>query len=65
MWRFLATSHAPITANDNLDNKPYFCSVLLANLEDIIRSGDDRLIILGIFDPFDPLYPSQDGILLG
>ena len=41
MWGFLATSYAPITANENLENKPYFCLGLLANLADILRPFDD------------------------
>ena len=61
MWGILATSHAPINANGNLANKPYFCLGLLANLEDLLRPVDDRLIILGIFDPFST---SQDSIPL-
>ena len=54
-WGFLATSHAPITTNENLQNKPYFCLVLLANLADLLIPVDARSIILGIFDPFSPL----------
>ena len=54
IWGFLATSHASITANENLENKPYFSSNLLANLADILRLVDARPIILGIFDPFYP-----------
>ena len=54
MWGLLATLHAPITANENLSNKPYFCLGLLANLEDLLRPVDARSIILGIFDPFSP-----------
>ena len=61
MWGFLATSHAPINANENLENKPYFCLNLLANLVDLLRLVDARPIILGIFIPF---IPSQDGIPL-
>ena len=62
MWGFLATSHAPITANDNLENKPYFCLGLLANLAYLLIPVDATLIILGIFYP---LSPSQYGIPLG
>ena len=29
MWGFLAISHNPTPANDNLSNKPYFCLGLL------------------------------------
>ena len=61
MWGFLATSHAPITDNDNLSNKPYFCLGLLDNLADILIPFDARYIILGIFDPFST---SRYGILL-
>ena len=59
MLVFLATQQAPITDNDNLENKPYLCFGLLANLEDILRPVGARLIIFGIFGPF---YRSQDGI---
>ena len=62
MWGFLTTSHAPITANENLVNKPYFCLGLLANLTDLLRPVDSRLIILDIFDA---VSPSLDSILLG
>ena len=62
MCGFLYTSHAPITVNKNLSNKPYFCLSLLANLEDLLRPVDSRSIILGIFDPFST---SRYGILLG
>ena len=62
MWGVLNTSHDPITANENLSNKPYFCLGLLANLADILIPVDSRSIILVIFDPF---YPSRDGIPLG
>ena len=62
MWGSLATSHAPITANDNLENKKYFCQGLLSNFADLLRPVDSISIILGIFDPF---YPSQYGIPLG
>ena len=55
MWRFLATSHDPITANDNLENIPYICLVLLANLADLLRPVDAGSIILDIFDPLSPL----------
>ena len=62
MWGFLATSHAPITANESLENIPYSCLGLLANPEDLLIPVDYRPIILGIFDPFSP---SRDGIPLG
>ena len=62
MWGFKATPNAPTTANKNLTNKPYFCLSLLANLADILRPVDVRLIILDIFDT---LFPPQDGIQLG
>ena len=52
MWGFLATSYDSITSDDNSANKPYFCLSLLANLADILRPVDARLIVLGIFDPF-------------
>ena len=55
MWGLLATSHSPITANDNLSNKPHFCLGLLFNLADILGPVDARSIILGTFDLF---YPS-------
>ena len=61
IWAFLATSHAPITDNKNLTNKPYICLSLLANLADIMRLVDARTIILDIFDPF---YLLRDGIPL-
>ena len=54
----LATSHAPITDNENLSNKPYLCVGLLSNLVDIPRAVDTRSIILEIFDLFST---SQDG----
>ena len=62
MWGFLATSHYPITDNENLANKPFVCLGLLANLTDLLRPVDDISIILGIFDTFPS---SQDGIPLG
>ena len=54
MWGFLATSHAPITTNDSLANKPYFCLGLLANLEYLLRLVDARSIILGNLYTFFP-----------
>ena len=54
MWGFLATSHAPITANENLANKPYFWA-LSANLEDLLRTVVTGSIILDIFDTFHKL----------
>ena len=62
MWGFLATSHAPITDNENSENKPYFCLGLLSNLADILRPVDAILIVLGLVYPFSP---SRDGISLG
>ena len=64
MWGFLATSHAPITANGNLSNKPYLWLVLLVNLTDLLRPVDSISIVLGFF-PLSPLYPFQNGIPLG
>ena len=61
MWGFLATSHDPITDNENLENIPYICLVLLANLVDLLIPVDAGSIILGIFDP---LSPSRYGIPL-
>ena len=52
MWGLLATSHDPITANDNLANIPYFCLGLLANVTDLLITVDARPVILGIFIPF-------------
>ena len=60
MWGLLTTPHAPITDNDNLENKPYFCLGLLYNLTDLIIPFYSRWIILGIFYPFSPLSPSRD-----
>ena len=62
MLGFLATSHAPITGNCNLSNKPYIFLGLLENLSDLLIPVYYRSIILGIFDTF---YPSQYGIPLG
>ena len=59
---FLDTSHAPITANYNLANKPYFCLGLSANLADLLRPVDAISTILENFDPFYPLSPSRYGI---
>ena len=56
MWWLLATSHAPITANENLANKQCFCLGLVANTEDLLRPVYARVIILGIFDPFCPSW---------
>ena len=61
MWGLLATSHAPISDNDNSANKPYFCLVLLSNLANLLRTVDSRSIILDIFNTFSP---SRDGIPL-
>ena len=61
VWGFLATSRAPITSKNNLENKQYFCLSLLANLADLLKSVDARSLILGIFDSF---YPSRDAIPL-
>ena len=54
MWVFLDTSHAPITANDNLANKQIYCLCLLDNLSDLLIQVDAILTILGIFDPLSP-----------
>ena len=54
MWGFLAASLAPITANENLSNKPYFCLGLLSILAYILRPFDSRSVILGIFIIFVP-----------
>ena len=61
MWKFLATPHAPISTNENLSVKPYFCLGLLANLEDTLIPVHYRSIILDIFDNFSSLYISQYG----
>ena len=65
MWWLLATSHAPITANNNLANKSYFWVCLLVNQADLLRPVDNISIILDIFDPLSPLYSLQDGIPFG
>ena len=62
MGSLLSTAYAPITANENLENKPYLCLVLLAKLADLLVPVDARSILLGIFDPF---YFSRDCIPLG
>ena len=54
MWVFLSTSHATITAKENLANKSYFYLGLLSNLVDLLRQCDARSIILDIFDPSPP-----------
>ena len=54
MWGLLATSYAPITANDNLENKPHLFWGLLANLSALLIPVDSRSIILGVFDSFSP-----------
>ena len=61
MWGLLATLHYQITANENLADKPYSCLVLLAKLEDLLRSVDSRIIVLGVFDPFPPLSTLKYG----
>ena len=61
MWRFLTISHASMTVNENLANKPYFYLILLSNLAYLLIPVDARLVILGILHPF---YPCQDGIPL-
>ena len=61
MWGFLATSYDSITSDDNSANKPYFCLSLLANLADILRPVDARLIILGIFMIFSILIWNPTG----
>ena len=58
MWGFLITSHAPINANENLVNKPYFCLGLFSNLVDLLIPVDTILIILDIFDTFSPSLDS-------
>ena len=69
MWGLLATSHAPIAANDNLSNKPYFCLVLWTNLSYQLIPVDYRSIILGHFDIviyYEDLFStSRYGIPLG
>ena len=62
MWGFLATAHATITDNENLENEAYICLGLLVNLADLLRPVDTRSIVLGIFDSFSP---SRYGIPLG
>ena len=42
MWGVLSTSPATNIDDENLENKPYFCFDLLANLEDILRPVDAR-----------------------
>ena len=59
MWGILDTSHATITDNDNLENKPYFCFVLLANLADILIPVDSRQITSGILITFIPYLSLQ------
>ena len=61
MWGFLATPHSPITANENLWNKPYFpwfisqpCIYL-----------DNSLFQIDHLRHFWSVYPSRDGIPLG
>ena len=54
MWGFLANSHAIITDNDNLANKPYFCLGLLSNLADLLGLVDARSITVGNFIPIIP-----------
>ena len=55
MWGFLAASHTPIAANENLENKPYFYLSLLANLADILIPVDAILIGLGVLIPSIPV----------
>ena len=52
IWVFLATSHDPINANDNLENKSYFWLGLLANLAGLLRPVIYRSILLDIFYPY-------------
>ena len=59
---FLATTHAPITDNQNLEYRPYFGLDLLDNLADLLLVVDVRSILLSIFYPFSP---SQYGMPLG
>ena len=61
MWGLLSTIHAPINANDNSENKLYFCLGLLANLAYLMRPVDYRSILFVICDPF---YTSHDVIPL-
>ena len=61
----LSTSRAPITSNESLENKQYFCLDLLAKREYILRPVDARSIILVIFDPFYTLSTFLSGIPLG
>ena len=69
MWKFLANSDSPTTANENLSNKPYFWLGLLSNPAYLLRTFDTRSFILGFFDPvFYSEYsfsPSGYGIPLG
>ena len=69
MWGYLFTLYAPITANENLSNKPYLYLSLSANLADLLRLVDTRSIILGFFGLVlyskYPLSLLQYGILLG
>ena len=62
MWEVLSTLPYPNIANNNLENKSYFCLGLLANLVYLQRLFDARSSVLVIFDP---LYPSRDVIPLG
>ena len=48
VWGFLVTPYDPTTANENLENKKYFCLGLLSNLEGPLRPIDNRSILLGI-----------------
>ena len=52
MRGFLSPSHAPVTDNYNLANKPYFCLGLLFKLAYLLIPVDAISTILGIFDPF-------------
>ena len=62
MLGFLATSYAPITDNDILTDKQYFCLGLLSNLADLLRPVDSISILLVLFGPFSH---SQDGVPMG
>ena len=52
MRGLLANSHHPTTYNEGLENNPYFCLVLLSNLEDLAIPVDYISGILGCFGTF-------------
>ena len=62
MLGFLATSYAPITDNDILTDKPYFCLGLLSNLADLLRPVDSISTLLLFFGPYSP---TRDGVPMG